>query len=95
MCGTCKGFTLIEVLIALSVIAVAFTILLEILSLSRKSYEGSVEMFRKVVYLDRKLKERDHEGIQVRKERLPDFPSIEEVTYTYEGIFFVQYREKR
>ncbi len=91
MSGRSEGFTLIEVLVAISIIAFAFTMLLEILSGASLKYERSREEFKDMVFLDRKLKERDHEGISVSRKKLPDFPSISEVVYSYKGVFFVKY----
>ncbi len=88
------GFTLLEVVVALTIISIAFTTLLEMISFARKKYEESRETFRTMLILDGKLKEGNHEGIEVKRERVPDFPAIEEVTYSYGGLFFVRY-EKR
>ncbi len=88
------GFTLLEVVIALSIIAIAFTTLLEVLSVASSKYEDSRDTFEDMVFLDRKLKEKNHEGIDVRRRELPDFPKIKEVTYSYRGIFFIRYEAK-
>ncbi len=58
MSGTSeRGFTLIEVLIALTVISVAFTSLLEILSTAAGGLEKAQRRFENLIVLDRKLKE--------------------------------------
>jgi len=89
-----KGFTLIEVLIALSIIAVSFTFLLEMLSTSASSYGESENRFKDFLTLDRKLKEGNHEGLTVERKRVPDFPRISEVVYHYKGLFFVRFEAK-
>jgi len=88
------GFTLLEVLIALTVIAVAFTTLLEVLARAGAAYEEGRELFGRVLYLDRKLKERDHRDLKVKRRRLPDFPRIREVVYSYGDVYFVRYEAK-
>ena len=90
--GNCeKGFTLIEVLVALTVVAVAFTILFETLSSAGKKYEEAEELFEAVLRLDAKLKLGDHEGVEVKERTLPDFPRIKEKVYSYRGVFFIRY----
>ncbi|WP_457600653.1 type II secretion system protein [Hydrogenivirga sp.] len=95
MSGTYKGgFTLLEVVIALTLIAVSFTTLLEVLSFATSKYEEAREVLRDMLVLDKKLKEGNHEGLIVKRKRLPDFPAIEEVIYSYKGLFFVRYEQR-
>lgn len=95
MSGSCdRGFTLIEVVIALTIIAVAFTVLLETLSFASSNYEEGLRTFETMLLLDGKLKRRDHEGLQVKRTKVPDFPAIEEVVYSYGGLFFVRYEQR-
>ncbi len=89
-----RGFTLIELLIAVTIIGVAFTPLLEVLSSSASRYSSSRETFGNLVVLDRKLKEGNHQGLQVSRKRLPDFPAISEVVYSLDGLFFVRYEAR-
>jgi prepilin-type N-terminal cleavage/methylation domain-containing protein len=94
MSGRYEGFTLVEVLVALMLIAVPFMVLLEILSTAKERYERGRDEFGRFIFLDRKLKERNLEGLEVHRRKLPDFPAIEEVIYSHEGIFFVRYERK-
>jgi len=86
-----EGFTLLEVLIALTVIAIAFTTLLEVLARASAAYEEGRDLFSRVLYLDRKLKEKDHRDLEVERRKLPDFPRIREVVYSYGDVYFVRY----
>ncbi len=88
------GFTLIEVLIALIVIATAFTALLDLLGQSRRNFSASRQAFDEMVYLDRKIKLGEHEGIVVKRTPVPDFPAIKEAVYSYKGVFFVRYEQR-
>lgn len=89
-----RGFTLIEVLIALTVVSVAFTVLLETLSQAMRGYRRAEETFSNMLVLDSKLKEGDHEGVKVHSKKLPDFPNMREVVYSYGDVFFIRYEVK-
>ncbi len=95
MCGRSeKGFTLIEVLIALIIIATAFTALLDLLGQSRRNFSASRQTFEDMILLDRKIKLGDHEGIVVKRTPVPDFPAIKEALYSYGDVFFVRYEQR-
>jgi len=89
-----RGFTLIEVLIALIIIATAFTALLDLLGQSRRNFASSRQTFDEMVYLDSKIKLGDHEGIVVKRTPVPDFPAIREAVYSYGEVFFVRYEQR-
>ncbi len=92
--GRYEGFTLIEVVIALSIIAVAFTTLLEVLSYLTKEISSAEERLKDVITLDRKVKEGDLEGVSVERRDVPDYPVVREVTYRLGGVFLIRYEEK-
>jgi prepilin-type N-terminal cleavage/methylation domain-containing protein len=92
--GTFRGFTLVEVLVALMIIATAFTALLELLSGARLNYAQGRDLFEKMIYLDTKLKLGEHEDLSVKREPVPDFPAIREAVYSYEDVFFIRYEPK-
>jgi len=95
MCGSCeRGFTLMEVLVALIILSGAFTVLLEVLSRAAENYGWAEKTFRDVLILDGKLKLGDYEGLEVRRRSLPDFPKVKEITYSYGEIYFVEYELK-
>lgn len=89
-----SGFTLIEVLIALMIIGIAFTALLELLTQGGRNLARAREDFDRMVYLDKKIKLGDHEGIVVNRSPVPDFPEIKEAVYSYNGVFFIRYEKK-
>ena len=92
MSGTSKGFTLLEVVIALTVIAIGFTALMELISVARSRLAEAEITFEDFLYLDGRVKRRDYEGLEVKEEKLPDFPRIVETTYAYRDVFFVRYK---
>ncbi len=83
MSGTCRGFTLIEVLIALSVLAITFSVLFELLLSARKDYELARNLFQDMSILNNKILENKLEGVQVRERELKDYPGIKEVELSY------------
>jgi prepilin-type N-terminal cleavage/methylation domain-containing protein len=50
MFGTCRGFTLIEVLVALSVLVITFSVLFELLLSARKDYELAKSLYQRYEY---------------------------------------------
>jgi len=83
MSGTCKGFTLIEVLIALSVLVITFSVLFELLLSARKDYELAKNLYQDISILNNKILENRLEGVRVRERELKDYPGIKEVELSY------------
>ncbi len=83
MFGTCRGFTLIEVLIALSVLVITFSVLFELLLFARKDYELAKGLFQDMSILNNKILENKLEDVQVRERELRDYPGIKEVELSY------------
>jgi prepilin-type N-terminal cleavage/methylation domain-containing protein len=83
MFGTCKGFTLIEVLIALSVLVITFSVLFELLLSARKDYELAKSLYQDMGLLNNKILENRLEGVRVRERELKDYPGIKEVELSY------------
>ena len=83
MSGTCKGFTLIEVLIALSVLVITFSVLFELLTSARKDYELARSLYQDMSLLNNKILENRLEGVQVRERELRYYPGIKEVELSY------------
>jgi len=83
MFGTCKGFTLIEVLVALSVLVITFSVLFELLISARKDYELAKSLYQDMGLLNNKILENKLEGVQVRERELKDYPGIKEVELSY------------
>jgi len=83
MSGTCRGFTLIEVLIALSVLVITFSVLFELLLSARKDYELARSFYQDMSLLNNKILENRLEDVQVRERELKDYPGIKEVELSY------------
>jgi len=83
MFGTCRGFTLIEVLVALSVLVITFSVLFELLISARKDYELAKSLYQDMGLLNNKILENKLEGVQVRERELKDYPGIKEVELSY------------
>jgi prepilin-type N-terminal cleavage/methylation domain-containing protein len=83
MSGTCRGFTLIEVLIALSVLVITFSVLFELLLSARKDYELAKSLYQDMNLLNNKILENRLDGVQVRERELKDYPGIKEVELSY------------
>jgi prepilin-type N-terminal cleavage/methylation domain-containing protein len=83
MSGTCRGFTLIEVLIALSVLVITFSVLFELLLSARKDYELARNLYQDMSLLNNKILENKLDGVQVRERELKDYPGIKEVELSY------------
>jgi prepilin-type N-terminal cleavage/methylation domain-containing protein len=83
MSGTCRGFTLIEVLVALSVLVITFSVLFELLLSARKDYELARNLYQDMSLLNNKILENKLDGVQVRERELKDYPGIKEVELSY------------
>jgi prepilin-type N-terminal cleavage/methylation domain-containing protein len=83
MSGTCRGFTLIEVLVALFVLVITFSVLFELLLSARKDYELAKSLYQDMNLLNNKILENRLEGVQVRERELKDYPGIKEVELSY------------
>ena len=83
MFGTCRGFTLIEVLVALSVLVITFSVLFELLISARKDYELAKSLYQDMGLLNNKILENRLDGVQVRERELKDYPGIKEVELSY------------
>jgi prepilin-type N-terminal cleavage/methylation domain-containing protein len=83
MFGTCRGFTLIEVLIALSVLVITFSVFFELLLSARKDYELAKSLYEDMSLLNNKILENRLDGVQVRERELKDYPGIKEVELSY------------
>lgn len=90
-----RGFTLIEVIIAIVIIAIAFGVLFDMLYKAKKDMEHSYRIFNKTTELDRKLKLRDFENIKVSEKPLSDYPQVIEKEYRLDNVYFIQYEIKR
>ncbi len=92
--GKDKGFTLIETVIALTIIVISFTVFLDLLARARYVLEKEKIRFEDMVMLDTKIKLGDLEGVSVRKRSMQDFPGLIEVIYEYGTVYFKRYEQE-
>ncbi len=89
-----RGFTLIELIVAFSIIAITFSVLLELLSSGIELYDASNRKFSDLLTLDSKVKEGKLQEVDVKEEDVPDFPRVKEVIYTYGEVSIIRYTLK-
>ena len=75
MCGN-RGFTLLELLVALVVLAVGFSVVFEVLSFARLEYSSAYELSGDIIKLNNALVEGKTEGLEVEKKSLEDYPQL-------------------
>jgi len=92
--GSCKGFTLIETLIALSIIVITFTVFLDLLARARYMLEEETKRFEDMVILDTKIKRGELKDVEIRESTVKDFPELKEVIYIYNTVYFKRYEQR-
>ncbi|RMH01910.1 MAG: type II secretion system protein [Aquificota bacterium] len=80
MFGSFKGFTLLELLVAIAVVGVGFSTLFALLTKARSDYESARTLFEDLTALSNSLVE-GKEDFLLKRERLKDYPEIEERLY--------------
>lgn len=93
MCGN-RGFTLLELLVALVVLAVGFSVVFEVLSFARLEYSNAYELSEELIRLNNTLVEGKTEGLEVEKKSLEDYPQLEEISYRLGSAEVFIYRLK-
>lgn len=94
MCGS-KGFTLLELVVAIAVVGVGFSVVFDLLSQIRLEYAQAESLQKDLIKLNNALVEGGHEGLEVRKRTLEDYPSVEEVSYRLGSAEIFVYQLKR
>lgn len=89
-----KGFTLVEVTIAIVIITIAFGVLFDMLYKAKKDIEYSQSIFNKILELDKKLKLMDIKHIKTSEKSLTYYPQIIEKEYKLEDVYFIEYELK-
>ena len=92
MFGTCKGFTLLEVLVALTVLAIGFGVLFELLANAQREYQLSKELYEDVIFLSNAILQNKFDLVEVKERNLKDYPNIEEVELKYRSAVIYIYR---
>lgn len=75
-----KGFILVEVLVALMVLAVGFTTLFSLMGQQRRFLYTTEKRYRDMLTLTDKLAEGRWDELQVKERSIEEYPGIKEVT---------------
>jgi len=90
-----KGFTLLELMVAIVILAVGFSVVFELLSKARLDYTQAQTLQEDLLELNRALVEGKTEGLLVEKRTLEDYPEVEEVSYRLGSAEILVYELKR
>ncbi len=77
-----RGFTLIEVLIALTLLGITFSTLFYLLGKERGEFSYYRELYMDVSELTNRVETQDLRGLQVRERRLEEYGILEKI-YIY------------
>ncbi|RMH79737.1 MAG: prepilin-type N-terminal cleavage/methylation domain-containing protein [Acidobacteria bacterium] len=86
-----KGFTLLELLVAIAIAGVGFSVIFDLLSKSRLDFSYSERLFMDLLELNNGLVE-GRAGLELSRERLKDYPEIEEITYGFGSARIFMYQ---
>jgi len=92
MFGTCKGFTLLEVLVALTVLAIGFGVLFELLANAQREYQLSKELYEDVIFLSNAILQNKFDLVEVKERNIKDYSNIKEVELKYRSAVIYIYR---
>ena len=90
-----KGFTLLELMVAIFILAVGFSVVFELLSKARLDYTQAQTLQEDLLGLNKALVEGKTEGLLVEKRTLEDYPEVEEVSYRLGSAEILVYELKR
>ncbi|MCS6876086.1 MAG: prepilin-type N-terminal cleavage/methylation domain-containing protein [Aquificaceae bacterium] len=90
-----RGFTLLELMVAIVVLAVGFSVISDVISNTRLEYSNAEGLKSDLVELNNRLVEGKVEGLQQQKKTLEDYPQVEEVVYRLGSAELVLYQLKR
>lgn len=90
-----RGFTLIEVLIALTILVTAFGVLFDIIYKSNKDLDSAIKTFEDVIFIDNKVKLNDLKDIEVSHRSLSIYPQLLERQYRYREVSLIEYELKK
>ncbi|MGB9767249.1 MAG: type IV pilus modification PilV family protein [Sulfurihydrogenibium sp.] len=90
-----RGFTLIEVLIAIVIVGVSFTVLFELLYRGQKDLSEAKNLFYNFLIVDGKLKQGDLSNLSIttREINVMSLPILER-TYEKNGVYIRTYQPK-
>ena len=90
-----KGFTLLELMVAIVILAVGFSVVFELLSKARLDYTQAQTLQEDLLGLNKALVEGKTEGLLVEKRTLEDYPEVEEVSYRLGSAEILVYELRR
>lgn len=90
-----KGFTLLELMVAIVILAVGFSVVFELLSKARLDYIQAQTLQEDLLELNKALVEGKTEGLLVEKRTLEDYPEVEEVSYRLGSAEILVYELRR
>ncbi len=90
-----KGFTLLELMVAIVILAVGFSVVFELLSKARLDYTQAQTLQEDLLELNKALVEGKREGLLVGKRTLEDYPEVEEVSYRLGSAEILVYELRR
>ncbi len=90
-----KGFTLLELMVAIVILAVGFSVVFELLSKARLDYTQAQTLQEDLLELNKALVEGKREGLLVEKRTLEDYPEVEEVSYRLGSAEILVYELRR
>ncbi len=90
-----KGFTLLELMVAIVILAVGFSVVFELLSKARLDYTQAQTLQEDLLELNKALVEGKREDLLVGKRTLEDYPEVEEVSYRLGSAEILVYELRR
>lgn len=94
MCGS-RGFTLLELMVAVMVLSVGFSMIYNLLARARAEQFYSEALAKDLIQLNNLLVEGRIEGLQENKKTLKDYPEIEELSYRLGSAEIFVYRLRK
>ncbi len=81
-----------EVLVALTVLAIGFGVLFELLANAQREYQLSKKLYEDVIFLSNSVIQNKFDSIEVKEKNLKDYPNIKEVELKYRSAVIYIYK---
>lgn len=76
-----KGFTLLELMVAIALLAISFSVIFDLISKARLDSSNSGYLLENLIKLNNAIALKNTEKLQSESRALKDYPQIEEVIY--------------
>jgi len=83
----------LEVLVALTVLAIGFGVLFELLANAQREYQLSKELYEDVIFLSNAILQNRFDLVEVKERNLKDYSNIKEVELKYRSAVIYIYRK--